>query len=91
MENYLEEIKIKLKKNIKLEEIDVVDNSHLHSKHKFFDKNKKHLKIIIKSSFLKNLNKIESHKNGRSYLWVTEGPGGPDTFDNVEFFHTFRV
>ena len=62
MENYLEEIKIKLKKNIKLEEIDVVDNSHLHAKHKFFDKNKKHLKIIIKSSFLKNLNKIESHK-----------------------------
>ena len=62
MENYLEEIKIKLKKNIKLEEIDVIDNSHLHSKHKFFDKNKKHLKIIIKSSFLKNLNTIESHK-----------------------------
>ena len=62
MENYLEEIKIKLKKNIKLEKIDVVDNSHLHSKHKFFDKNKKHLKIIIKSSFLKNLNQIESHK-----------------------------
>ena len=62
MENYLEEIKIKLKKNIKLEEIDVVDNSHLHSKHKFFDKNKKHLKIIIKSNFLKNLNQIESHK-----------------------------
>ena len=62
MENYLEEIKIKLKKNIKLEEIDVVDNSHLHSKHKFIDKNKKHLKIIIKSNFLKNLNQIESHK-----------------------------
>lgn len=62
MENYLEEIKIKLKKNIKLEEIDVVDNSHLHSKHKFFDKNKKHLKIIIKSNFLKNLTQIESHK-----------------------------
>ena len=62
MENYLEEIKIKLKKNIKLEEINVVDNSHLHSKHKFFDKNKKHLKIIIKSNFLKNLNQIESHK-----------------------------
>ena len=62
MENYLEEIKIKLKKNIKLEEIDVVDNSHLHSKHKFFDKNKKHLKIIIKSNFLKNLKQIESHK-----------------------------
>ena len=62
MENYLEEIKIKLKKNIKLEEIDVIDNSHLHSKHKFFDKNKKNIKIIIKSSFLKNLNKIESHK-----------------------------
>ena len=62
MENYLEEIKIKLKKNIKIEKIDIVDNSHLHSKHKSFDKNKKHLKIIIKSSFLKNLNKIEGHK-----------------------------
>ena len=62
MENYLEKIKIKLKKNIKIEEIDIVDNSHLHSKHKFFDKNKKHLKIIIKSNFLKNLKKIESHK-----------------------------
>ena len=62
MENYLDEIKIKLKKNIKLEEIDIVDNSHLHSKHKFFDKNKKHLKIIIKSSFLNNLNKIDGHK-----------------------------
>ena len=62
MENFLEEIKIKIKKNIELEEIDIVDNSHLHSKHKFFDKNKKHLKIIIKSNFLKNLKKIESHK-----------------------------
>ena len=54
MENYLEKIKIKLKKNIKIEEIDIVDNSHLHSKHKFFDKNKKHLKIIVKSNFLKD-------------------------------------
>ena len=62
MENFLEEIKIKIKKNIELEEIDIVDNSHLHSNHKFFDKNKKHLKIIIKSNFLKNLKKIESHK-----------------------------
>ena len=34
MKNYLEEIKIKLKKNIKIEKIDIVDNSHLHSKHK---------------------------------------------------------
>ena len=49
-------------KNIKIEEIDIVDNSHLHSEHKFFDKNKKHLKIIVKSNFLKDLNKIEGHK-----------------------------
>ena len=62
MENYLEEIKIKLKKNIRIEKIDIVDNSHLHTKHKFFDKNKKHLKIVIKSNFLKDLNKIEGHK-----------------------------
>ena len=52
MENYLEEIKIKLKKNIKLEEIDVVDNSHLHSKHKFFFR----FALKKKNEFKKKLN-----------------------------------
>ena len=35
MNNYLEEIK-KLIANIKLEKIEIIDNSHLHSSHKSF-------------------------------------------------------
>ena len=53
MKNYFDEICNKLKKNIAIENIKIVDNSHKH---------KKHLKIIVKSNFLKDLNKIEGHK-----------------------------
>ncbi|MAJ86001.1 MAG: transcriptional regulator [Candidatus Pelagibacter sp.] len=49
-------------KNISLQQINIIDNSDLHSKHKSFDKNKKHLKIIIKSSYLSSLSRIVSHK-----------------------------
>ena len=49
----------KIKKNIKdkinLEEIVVIDNSSLHTKHKSFDPQKLHLKIIIK---IKNMDKV---------------------------------
>jgi len=62
MEDYLEVIKKKLIKNISLQQINIIDNSDLHSKHKSFDKNKKHLKIIIKSSYLSGLSRIVSHK-----------------------------
>tara|TARA_A100001015_G_C15011164_1_gene723157 strand:- start:21 stop:260 length:240 start_codon:yes stop_codon:yes gene_type:complete len=62
MEDYLEGIKKKLIKNISLQQINIIDNSDLHSKHKSFDKNKKHLKIIIKSSYLSSLSRIVSHK-----------------------------
>ena len=34
MKNYFEEIKKKLKDNLNLESIDIIDNSHLHKKHK---------------------------------------------------------
>ena len=62
MEDYLEGIKKKLIKNISLQQINIIDISDLHSKHKSFDKNKKHLKIIIKSSYLSSLSRIVSHK-----------------------------
>jgi len=45
----LDKIKEKINKEINPEKLILVDNSELHSKHKFFDKNKIHLKIIITS------------------------------------------
>ena len=36
MKNYFEEISAKLKRQIKIEEIKIVDNSHNHRGHKFY-------------------------------------------------------
>ena len=68
MISLFEEIKEKIKKKINPEDLVLIDNSRLHSKHKFFDKNKFHLKIIIKSKKLINMNKIEAHKEIMSIL-----------------------
>ena len=57
-----DEIKAKIRESLNPEKLVLIDNSHLHSKHKSFDKNKFHLKIIIKSKKLKNMEKIKSHK-----------------------------
>ena len=62
MTNFLNEIKIKIKKKLDIEEISLIDNSYLHSKHKSFSPDKFHLKLIIKSQKLSKLNKIEAHK-----------------------------
>ena len=35
MKNYFEKIKDKLKENIKIESIELIDNSHKHKSHKF--------------------------------------------------------
>ena len=66
--NFLDEVKKKIIKKINPEDIILIDNSHLHSKHKSFDVNKFHLKIIIKSKKLKNMNKIMAHKQIFSIL-----------------------
>ena len=42
MKEYFEEIKQKLKKNINLENVEIIDNSHKHKKHRFFSVNKFH-------------------------------------------------
>ena len=62
MEDFLDEIKKKIINKINPEEISLIDNSSLHSKHKSFDENKYHLKIIIRSNKLNKINKIEAHK-----------------------------
>ena len=63
-----DEIKKKIIKEINPQNITLIDNSHLHKKHKSFDINKFHFKIIIESEKLKKMNKIESHKKIFSIL-----------------------
>ena len=60
--DFIDTVKEKINKNINPEEVIIVDNTHLHAKHKFFDSEKFHLKIIIKSKKLKGMEKIEAHK-----------------------------
>ena len=60
--NFFDSIKKKINEKINPENIILIDNSHLHKKHKYFDVNKFHLKLIIKSKNLKNMQKIQAHK-----------------------------
>ena len=62
MNDFLKFIEDKIKKNIKIESILVIDNSNLHKKHKFFDPKKYHLKLEIESSHLNSLTKIEGQR-----------------------------
>ena len=62
MINFLENVKTKINNNLSPEKILLIDNSYLHAKHKSFDSNKFHLKLIIKSKKLKNMGKIDAHK-----------------------------
>ena len=62
MKNYFKEIKQKLENNIKLEKVEIVDNSLKHRNHKFFDSEKYHLKLKIKSLYLNSISKINAHK-----------------------------
>ena len=54
MKNYFDEIKLKLKKQVEIEELVIVDNSHKHKGHKFFSPEKFHLHLKIKSLYLKS-------------------------------------
>tara|TARA_B100000745_G_scaffold273491_1_gene201917 strand:- start:349 stop:600 length:252 start_codon:yes stop_codon:yes gene_type:complete len=60
--DFFDKVKEKINKKINPENITLIDNSSLHSKHKSFDSNKFHLKIIIESKKLKNMDKISAHK-----------------------------
>ena len=62
------EIKKKIYKEINPKNIILIDNSHLHKKHKSFDLNKFHFKIIIESEELKKMNRIDAHKKVFSIL-----------------------
>ena len=62
MNNFLKEIENKIRNNIDLESINIIDNSYKHKSHKFFDKNKYHLKVKIQSLYLKSLNRMNAHR-----------------------------
>ena len=68
MATFLEEVKAKINNKLSPEHILLIDNSYLHTKHKSFDSNKFHLKLIIKSEKLKNMEKINAHKTIFSIL-----------------------
>ena len=55
MITFLEKVKAKINNKLSPEQILLIDNSYLHTKHKSFDSNKFHFKLIIKSEKLKKL------------------------------------
>ena len=62
MNDFLDTVKLAISNVLNPEDILLIDNSNLHKKHKLFDSEKFHLKLIIKSKKLKKLSKIEAHK-----------------------------
>tara|TARA_B100002052_G_C15671702_1_gene502013 strand:+ start:41 stop:295 length:255 start_codon:yes stop_codon:yes gene_type:complete len=62
MKNFFQNLEDKIKKNIQLSKIEILDNTYKHVNHKSFKKNMLHLTIIITSEELKLLDKIEAHK-----------------------------
>ena len=62
MNNFFEDIVAKLKKEIEIEKIEIVDNSHKHAKHKSFSPNKFHLHLKIRSLYLNSLSRVTAQK-----------------------------
>ena len=62
MKNYFDEICNKLKREIVIEDIKIVDNSHKHKGHKFYSPEKLHLHLKIKSLYLSTLSRVSAHK-----------------------------
>ena len=62
MKNYFEEIRKKLKDNLKFEDLIIIDNSHLHKKHKSFSPEKFHLHLKFKSTQLNSISRINAQK-----------------------------
>ena len=62
MKNYFDEITTKLKKQIDIEELNIVDNSHKHKGHKFFSPEKLHLHFKIKSLYLNSISRVNAQK-----------------------------
>ena len=68
MINFIKKLEIKISKKLNLEKIQIIDNSDLHRKHKSFNPDKVHLKIIIYSKKFKEMKRIDAHKKIFSLL-----------------------
>jgi len=62
MNFYINQIEKKIKNNIQLEEIKIIDNTNAHKNHKSFQKGKLHLILEIKSNYLNNLSRLKAEK-----------------------------
>ena len=62
MKNYFDEISEKLKKQIEIEELEIVDNTHKHKGHKFFSPEKFHLHLKVKSLYLQSISRMSAQK-----------------------------
>ena len=62
MKNYVDEIDEKLKQQVQIEELIIVDNSHKHKGHKFFSPEKFHLHLKIKSLYLNSISRLNAQK-----------------------------
>ena len=62
MKNYLEKIDEKLRQQIQIEELIIVDNSNNHRGHKFFSPEKFHLHLKIKSLYLNSISRLNAQK-----------------------------
>ena len=62
MKNYFDQIEEKLKKQIEIEELQIVDNSEKHKGHKFYSPEKFHIHLKIKSLYLKSISRVSAQK-----------------------------
>ena len=62
MKNYFKIIEKKIKSKVKLEKLEIVDNSHKHKRHKSFSPERYHIKLILKSKYLSSISRLEAHK-----------------------------
>ena len=62
MNDFLELLQSKIKKNIKVENVLITDNSNKHKKHKSFDAKKYHIRLEIESVYLNSLDKIKAQR-----------------------------
>ena len=62
MKIYFKQIEKKLTNNLKIETLEIIDNSEKHKGHKFFSSEKFHLHLKIKSLYLNSLSRVTAQK-----------------------------
>ena len=62
MKNYFDKIIMKLKNEIDIEKIQIVDNSFKHKGHKSFSPEKFHLHLKIQSLYLNSISRVSANK-----------------------------